>query len=80
MVEDEEADGVQLPEQVAFFRPNAVEDGCGEDFIDTREAIPVLAAYPLAFGRLHVLGEERWEDVLEGPPLGNPGDFVVTLE
>ncbi len=68
------------PELLDFFRPDAVEDGCGEEFIDTREAIPVLAAYVLAFGRRHVLGETEWDSVLTGPPLGNPGDFVVTVK
>jgi predicted dienelactone hydrolase len=62
-----------------LFRPDAPQDGCGPEFIDTEEAIPVLAAYVLAFGRRHVLGETEWDDVLTGPPLGNEGDFVVTL-
>jgi len=61
-----------------LFRPNAVEDGCGPEFIDTEEAIPVLAAYVLAFARLHVLNETEWAPILTGPPLGTPGDFQVT--
>ncbi len=64
---------------LVFFRPDAPADGCGPEFIDAEEAVPVLAAYVLAFGRLHVLGETQWEDVLTGPPLGNEGDFVITL-
>lgn len=62
-----------------IFRPDAGEDGCGPEFIDTREAIPVLSAYVLAFGRRHVLGQTEWDEVLTGPPLGNQGDFIVTL-
>ncbi len=54
------------------------QDGCSPDFIDTREAVPVLAAYLLAFGRRHVLGQTEWDAILTGPPLGNEGDFVVT--
>jgi predicted dienelactone hydrolase len=48
-------------EQLDFFRPDAGEDGCGPEFIDTEESVPVLAAYVLAFGRLHVLGETKWD-------------------
>ena len=66
------------PEVLELFRPNAVEDGCGPEFIDTEEAIPVLAAYVLAFARLHVLNETEWAPILTGPPLGNPGDFTIT--
>ena len=62
-----------------IFRPDAGEDGCGPEFIDAEDAVPVLAAYVLAFGRRHVLGETKWDEVLQGPPLGNEGDFVVTL-
>ena len=65
-------------EQLDFFRPDAGEDGCGPEFIDTEEAIPVLAAYVLAFARLHVLNETEWAPILTGPPLGNPGDFTIT--
>jgi hypothetical protein len=63
-----------------LFRPNAGEDGCGDGFIPTTEAIPVLAAYLLAFGRRHVLGQTEWDPILPGPPLGKPGDFVVTVK
>ncbi len=67
------------PGILALFRPDAGEDGCGPEFIDAEEAVPVLAAYVLAFGRRHVLGEEKWDEVLTGPPLGSEGDFVITL-
>ena len=67
------------PELLMLFRPDAPEDGCGPEFIDAEEAVPVLAAYVLAFGRRHVLGETEWDSVLTGPPLGNEGDFVITL-
>lgn len=63
-----------------FFRPDAGEDGCGPEFIDTQEAIPVLAAYVLAFGRRHVLGQTEWDPILTGPPLGNEGDFIVRVK
>lgn len=65
------------PDLLDFFRPDAGQDGCGEEFIDTREAIPVLAAYVFAFGRRHVLGQTEWDAVLEGPPLGKEGDFII---
>jgi len=68
------------PDLLAFFRPDAGEDGCGPDFIDTQEAVPVLAAYVLAFGRRHVLGQTEWDPILTGPPLGNDGDFVVRVK
>jgi predicted dienelactone hydrolase len=67
------------PSLLATFIDDADEDGCGPEFIDTREAVPVLAAYLLAFGRVHVLGETEWNEVLTGPPLGADGDFIVTL-
>lgn len=68
------------PDLLMFFRPDAGNDGCSPEFIDAEEAIPVLAAYVLAFGRRHVLGETQWDPVLEGPPLGNEGDFVITVK
>ena len=58
--------------------PMPDEDGCGDGFIPTTEAVPVLAAYVFAFGRRHVLGEIRWDPILTGPPLGD--GFVVTLK
>ncbi len=63
-----------------FFRPDAGQDGCGPGFIDTQEALPVLAAYVLAFGRRHVLGQTEWDPILTGPPLGNDGDFIVRVK
>ncbi len=68
------------PDILALFISGADQDGCSPDFIDTREAVPVLAAYLLAFGRRHVLGQTEWDAILTGPPLGNEGDFVVTLK
>jgi predicted dienelactone hydrolase len=68
------------PAILELLRPNAGDDGCGDAFIPAEEAIPVLAAYVLAFGRLHVLGQTEWDSVLTGPPLGDPGDFIVTLK
>ena len=68
------------PAVLDFFRPDAGEDGCGPEFIDTEEAIPVLAAYVLAFARRHVLNETQWDPILTGPPLGNPGDFTTTTK
>jgi hypothetical protein len=71
----------ELPQAlIEAVRPDAFQDGCGPDFIDAEEAVTVLRAYLLAFGRRHVLGETKWDEVLEGPPLGNEGDFVVTLK
>lgn len=67
------------PTVLNIFRPDAVEDGCGPEFIDAQEAVPVLSAYVLAFGRRHVLGQTEWDQVLTGPPLGNEGDFIVRL-
>jgi predicted dienelactone hydrolase len=68
------------PEVLDLFRPNAGEDGCGDAFIPTTESIPVLAAYLLAFARRHVLNETEWDPILTGPPLGNPGDFIITTK
>ncbi len=68
------------PTVLNIFRPDATEDGCGPEFIDTREAIPVLTAYVLAFGRRHVLGQTEWDEVLTGPPLGSEDDFIVRVK
>ena len=66
-----------LPEAVRdILQSGTSEDGCGDEFIPTTEAVPVLTAYVLAFGRLHVLGETEWEPVLTGPALGD--GFVIT--
>ena len=66
------------PGVLMLFQPDAEEDGCGTGFIPSAEAVPVLAAYVLAFGRRHVLGETQWDAVLMGEPLGD--GFVVTLK
>lgn len=58
-----------VPDLLHAFRPEADMDGCGPDFIPTTQSLPVLAAYLLGFARWHVLGEEEWAGVLEGPPL-----------
>ncbi len=68
------------PDVLGLFISGAEEDGCREDFIDTRESVRVLSAYLLGFGRRHVLGETEWDSILRGPPLGNEGDFVITLK
>jgi len=68
------------PEVLVLFQPDAGEDGCGEEFIDTTESVPVLAAYVFAFGRRHVLGQSEWDAILTGPPLGTEGDFLVTVK
>jgi predicted dienelactone hydrolase len=57
-----------MPDILALFRPDAANDGCGPEFIDTTRAIPVLAAYTLAFARRHVLGETEWDAMLDGAP------------
>ncbi len=46
------------------FRPNALNDGCGDDFIPVSIAVPPQAAYLLGFARLHVLGESGWASIL----------------
>ena len=66
------------PDVLDLFASDADEDGCGDGFIPTTEAVPVLAAYVFAFGRRHVLGEIQWDPILTGPPLGD--GFVVTLK
>jgi predicted dienelactone hydrolase len=68
------------PGVLALFIDDADMDGCSPDFVDTRDSVPVLAAYLLAFGRRHVLGQTEWDPILTGPPLGKPGDFVVTVK
>lgn len=51
------------------FQPDAIEDGCGDEFISTLDAVPILRAYVVAFAELHVLGIDAWSDVLSGAPL-----------
>ncbi|MCA9563220.1 MAG: hypothetical protein KC561_07015 [Myxococcales bacterium] len=48
------------------IRPDAATDGCGEQFIDTEIAVPVLGAYLHGFARAQVLQESDWQSVLEG--------------
>jgi predicted dienelactone hydrolase len=60
---------------LALAQPNNKNDGCGPQFTPVGQTIPVLAAYVLAFARLHVLGEERFRAVLAGSPL----DSAVTV-
>ncbi len=60
------------------FRPDANEDGCGPGFIPTTEALPVLAAYLLAFANTHVLGDERFEGLVRGDALG--AGFEISLK
>jgi predicted dienelactone hydrolase len=69
------------PMLLSFFQPNAPEDGCDfEQFTPTPQAIPVLAAYLLAFGRRHVLGETEWDEILRGKPIGDIDDqFEITV-
>jgi predicted dienelactone hydrolase len=60
------------------FRPNANMDGCGEAFIDPREAVPVLHAYLRAFGETHVLGSDEWVAVLDGTEPLDDGFTMTT--
>jgi hypothetical protein len=66
---------------LSFFQPNAPEDGCDfEQFTPTPQAIPIIAAYLLAFGRRHVLGETEWDEILRGEPIGDIDDqFEITV-
>ena len=69
------------PELIAIVQPNAPEDGCDfEQFTPTPQAIPIIAAYLLAFGRRHVLGETEWDEILRGEPIGDIDDqFEITV-
>ncbi|MGB5813407.1 MAG: hypothetical protein WBG86_22925 [Polyangiales bacterium] len=66
---------------INIFQPDAFDDGCDFDTSPpTDEVVPILAAYALGFGRLHVLGETEWADVLRGPTLGDFDDeFEITV-
>lgn len=57
------------PALLGALRPDAGEDGCNDTFIPTAEAVPVLRAYLIAYARLHILGEQRFEAMLQGPAL-----------
>ncbi len=72
-----------------LFRPDAPEDGCSEDFIDSELAVSTLTAYYSgrtlypgmyihAFARLHVLQEERWNEQLAGDSFSE--GFEITLK
>lgn len=68
------------PAVINVFQPGTFEDGCDFDqFPRTDEVVPILAAYVLGFGRLHVLGETEWDAVLRGPPIGDlDTEFEIT--
>jgi predicted dienelactone hydrolase len=57
------------PGLLASFQPDAPDDGCGEEFIPTTEAIPVLRTYVTAFAELHALGVDAWADLFVGSPI-----------
>ena len=59
------------------FRPEADDDGCGEDFIDARQAVPVVNAYLRAFAETHLQQSDEWTEVLDGTVSLDDG-FVVT--
>ena len=59
------------------IQPGVTEDGCGDQFIPSEDAVPVLGAYLLAFGRRHVLGQTEWDSVLKGPPLDERFDVTT---
>ncbi len=42
------------------------DDGCGDDFLPSDEAHPVINAYFLAFVRKHLFGEDRYDGLLDG--------------
>ncbi len=58
-----------------LFQPSFRDDGCGESFTPTAEAVPALAGYLLGFARQHVLGES-FTELLTGAPF-HP-DMVVS--
>jgi hypothetical protein len=70
-----------LPAFLNMFQPDAPEDGCDfEQFTPTPQAIPIIAAYLLAFGRRHVLGETEWDEILRGETIGDIDDqFEITV-
>lgn len=69
------------PALLDLFQPDAPEDGCDfEQFTPTDQATPIIAAYLLAFGRRHVLGETGWDEILRGEPIGDIDDqFEITV-
>jgi len=66
------------PSLLRILRPGANADGCAQELIPTERAVPVLAAYLLAFGKRHILGESQWDAVLTGMPLDE--GFVITTK
>ncbi|HJK98428.1 MAG TPA: hypothetical protein RMF84_14450 [Polyangiaceae bacterium LLY-WYZ-14_1] len=60
-----------LPEGTPLLegvRPDAVEDGCGPSFTPSTDVVDALARYTLAWGVLHVLGDEDARAAFEAPP------------
>lgn len=55
-------------------------DGCGEQFIPFADAHVIINAFTLAFGRLHMLGDEKAAPLLagEGLPEGAPVELFTT--
>ena len=51
---------------IRLFRPDAFEDGCGEDFVPTTEAMPAVTAYLHAWAEIHLRGEVAWQPVVAG--------------
>ncbi|MEM9068384.1 MAG: hypothetical protein AAGE52_07750 [Myxococcota bacterium] len=64
-------------ETLLLFQSDAFEDGCGDGFLPTTQAVPAIAAYVLAFSRQHVLGETAWDEFLRGPAFR--AGFEITL-
>lgn len=63
---------------LTLFRPDAPDDGCSEDFIDSQLAVSTLTAYLHAFARLHVLQEVQWASLIEGDAFSE--GFEITLK
>ena len=63
---------------IALFQPDAPMDGCGPEFLPSAEAVPVLAAYTLAYATTHVLGDDTWAEFISETPLAE--GFEITLK
>ncbi|MEM7434848.1 MAG: hypothetical protein AAF436_06815 [Myxococcota bacterium] len=65
---------------INVIQSDAFDDGCDFDLSPrTDDVVPILAAYTLGFGRIHVLGETEWQAVLAGPTLGDfDEEFEIT--
>ncbi len=48
---------------LSAFWPGADEDGCGDDFISSTRAVEGMSAYLLAWGNLHVRGDDVYETI-----------------